>query len=337
MTLFGLLAGCAVESISDEEISTGYAEAIYADYAAASRPGLPGEQHGVQLDVQTAASGALSELAGRSFESIVGLPTYQVEAREGALELSDVHFRALNPSRVDRTELAATVDGFDGVGLPLAEGRYRKLDVTVSIGGAVQRHRAVELCWNALGHCVVFDPNIEFLDSIVNGQRQRRAEGWAPRLQTEPRQKSSPDGNALAVCGLSSNPSITSRSWTWSPYSLVYKNVYGITMVTKNLGGQQSGIRCDSSCNPAPFGYSNSSSAFANIPYSVDCGNKFVSGITDRSGKFEAETKCSHNLIFTAKADATASGVGVSIDIVWDTTGSIDSNGGQTIDTCGFF
>jgi len=109
-------------------------------------------------------------------------------------------------------------------------------------------------------------------------------------------------------------------------------------MVTKNMGGQQAGIRCNSSCYPAPSGYSNSSSAFANVPFWVDCGNAFGSGTTGCTGKFDAETKSSHRLTFSAKADASVANRGsASVNIKCDTTGRIDGNGGQMIDTCGSF
>jgi hypothetical protein len=182
---------------------------------------------------------------------------------------------------------------------------------------------------------VVFDPTIEFLDSIVNGLRQRIAEGYAPRIHEEVGPKG---GTTLARCGMASNPGVTSRSTTWGAYNVTYKNVYQIVMVSKNIGGQQSGLRCDVNCNPAPFGYSNSSNGWANFPFNIDCENKFAQGITGRSGKFEAETKCAHGLQFDVKADATIANQGsASVSINWNTVGSVDANGGAFLDTCAFF
>lgn len=331
------MSACVAQSSRDNEISTKYAESIYADYSAASVQNSARDQLIVTFDVRTAASGALTDLAGRSLESIVGSPAYRVEASEGAVALANVRFSAVDAVSADSAELALSVDGFNDVGLPLDEGRYRKLDVVVSIDGNVQSHQAVEFCWSSVGHCVVFDPTIEFLDSIVNGQRRLRSEGWSPTLQLEARQESTPHESSFTGCALASDPRYIAKWLTWGAYTVTYTNTFGITMVTKNIGSQQAGIRCDASCRPAPFGYSNSSSAFANVPFSVDCGNTFASGTTGSTGKFDAETKCSHRLTFSAKADASVKGVGASIQIAWDTQGSVDSNGGQMIDSCGFF
>jgi len=331
------LAACAAEPARDESARdpSTYAEALYADYAAAAD--LPDGRRGVELEVRTAAAGALPELAGRSIESVVGLPAYRIEAGDGALRISDVRFVALDLAKVDAGELATTVDDLDEAGLPLAEGRYRVLDVAAAIGGDARRHRAVELCWSSLDHCVVFDPAIEFLDSIVSGQRQRRAEGYAPRVEEE-RPAGSEPGPTLARCGLASNPYATSRSSTWGPYTVTYKNLLGIVMVYKSIGGQQSGVRCDASCNPQPFGYSNSSSGYANFPYNFDCGNAAAFGTTGGTGKWEAETKCSHGLQFDVKADFTIANLGsASVAVNWNTVGSVDANGGSLTDTCAWF
>lgn len=330
------LVGCTAESTQDESAQdeSTYAEAIYADYATASAP--PGGQPAVQLDVRTASAGALHELAGRSIESIVGLPEYRIAASDSALHISDVRFVALDMARVNAHELAMTVDGFDDAGLPVGEGRYRALDVAVSIGGDTRTHQAVEFCWSSLDHCVVFDPAIEFLDSIVNGQRQRKAEGYGPIVKEE--RLPIHTGPSLATCGMASNPSTTNRSSTWGAYTVTYKNLYGIVMVYKSIGGQQSGLRCDSNCIPQPYGYSNVSSGYANFPYNFDCGNKAASGITGGTGKWEAETKCTHGLQFDVKADFTVSNLGsASVSINWDTVGSVDGNGGSLTDTCAWF
>ncbi|MEO8672908.1 MAG: hypothetical protein ABI411_16435 [Tahibacter sp.] len=307
----------------------GYAERLYADYAAAGSD--------VSFDVTETASGALKELSGLTLARVAGPTTYALESSEGALTLSDV--KIVNDSaRADSGEADLSIDGFDSAGWPIAEGTYRNLAIRVSVGKDVQSHNAVEFCWAAKNHCVVYDPNILFLDSIVNGQRELKASGWAPVRQYERAEPLAGSKATASHCGLASNPNNIGYSLTWGAYTRKYKNVYGITMVTKNLGSQQSGIRCTSSCNVAPFGYSNSSSAFANIPFSVDCGHAFGSGTTGHTGKFDSETKCAHRLTFSAKADASVEHYGsASVDIKWDTTGSIDSNGGHMIDTCGYF
>jgi hypothetical protein len=55
-----------------------------------------------------------------------------------------------------------------------------------------------------------------------------------------------------------------------------YRNVYGWTLVRKDLGGQQAGISCyvsGSECLSSGFGYSNTSSCYGTLGYSCDCDN----------------------------------------------------------------
>lgn len=310
----------------------GYAERLYADYSAATTSKA-------QLVAREVTGGALADLAGLKLADIVGTTRYSIEADEGALTLSAPHFGATAAAVGDDSTLG--VDGFDAAGWPVAEGTYRVFEVEVVLGKEQRTHRAVEFCWAAKHHCVVYDPSILFIDSVVNGQRELKASGWGAVQNFE---SAAPSGtrlipNALAAhCGLASNPAYVGRSLTWGAYTRTYKNVYGVTMVTKNMGAQQAGLRCNSSCQPAPFGYSNASSAFANVPFSVDCDHAFGSGTTGRTGKFDAETKCAHRLVFSAKVDVSVENRGsAAVDIKWDTTGSVDGNGGHYIDTCGYF
>jgi hypothetical protein len=318
-----------------------YAERLYADYAADS-------EKDVQIQVTAAAAGALPDLAGRTLESIVGLPAHHLEANDGPLTLTGTRFEPLDLDRVNASELGSVVDGFDAAGLPLAEGSYRLLEVAVSIDGERREHRAAEFCWHGLGRCVVFDPTIEFLDSIVSGHRQRKADGWAVKVETgrlddagtETKAADGKSPNATtAVCGLASATWTNYKQLTWPPYTITYYGVFGQRMIEKRFGEQQAGMRCDASCWPAPYGHSYASSAatFNGAAYSVDCGNLAVHGTSGRSIKFQAESRCAHRLTFGARADASFRGAGLGVYIQWDQQGGIDSRGGQVIETCGFF
>ncbi len=307
----------------------GYAETLYADYAQAS-----GQQ--ATFEVRTLDSGRLKQLEGKSFEQIVGTPRYQLEADETPLTLRNARFND-EPGVIDRHELDAGVEGFDEVGLPVDLGTYRLLSVNAVVKGNVRTHQALEMCWKSQGHCVVFDPSITFLDSIVNNQRLAKASGYRVSVQGGGPNLAEGQVGALAVCGLASNPSWTWKQLTWGGWKKDYKNVFGMVLAHKELGGQQSGIRCNSSCNPAPYGYSNSSSGYGNLGYSVDCGWKHNSGVSGRTARWIAETKCAHKLVGSAKANVTLKGVGSGVDLAWDTNGGIDSNGGAYTDTCGYF
>lgn len=308
----------------------GYAEGLYRDYVAM-------HQGVVQVEIKAGEAGPLDQLSGRDMLSLVGLPDHTVVVDdESDIRAPKAGFFEANRDDLYLEDLTAYVDGFAKVGYPLELGDYRLLDVNVQIKGEALRHVAVEFCWNSLGHCVVFDPSIDFLDSAVNSYRAAKATGWD--LQIHEGDSSDLVGGEAASkarCGLASNPSVTSRSYSRGGRTVTYKNLYGITMVQKSVGAVQAGLRCNTSCAPSPFGYANASSAWSNIPFSVQCGNRANSGTSGGRGKFVAKSGCAHRTVLGAKFSATAKGVGLSADVQIDSTGSIDMSGTEYIDTCG--
>lgn len=310
--------------------AAGYAEGIYADYAQDS-----GRQ--IAFALRVVDSGAMKTLEGRPLADIVGSPRYLIKSDQQRFNLRNARFEDA-PTGLDRHDLDAEVEGFDAVGLPVEFGTYRLLSVRTTVAGKTRAHQAIEFCWASLDHCVVYDPNIEFLDSVVNNHRLAKAVGYHGAFTGI---EGAPRGTGLAskagVCGLASHPTWTAAQITWGAWSVNYKDIFGITLAHKSLGGQQAGLRCNSSCYPAPYGYSNSSSGYGNLGYSVDCGWSHNSGTTGRTGKWIAETKCAHKLVGSAKADVTLKGTGSGVSLAWDTNGGIDSNGGAYTDTCGYF
>jgi hypothetical protein len=329
VAILAVISSAGALSAQSDNAGGRYAEGLYADFALAS-----GEE--VSFEIKTVSSGPLKRLEGESFARLVGEPRYRLEFEE--TRSSRVVGLAFEPlaEPVDRTELDGGVEGFDVVGLPVNRGSFRVLEVTATTAGQTRGHRALELCWKSLDHCVVYDPQIEFLDSVVNNYRIAKAEGYGPRIQ-EQTVSTSGDVSAQAVCRLASNRNIIGRSLTWSSRTVKYKNIYGMTLVTKNLGGQQNGITCNSSCYPAMYGYSNSSSAYGSLGYGTDCGWRHKTGTTGRKGKAVSETKCAHKFSGSARADVTVKGTGSGIYLSWDTNGGIDSSGGALTDTCGYF
>lgn len=305
-----------------------YAEGVYADFATAS-------DTLVSFEVRTVSSGPMKRLEGRSFADLVGEPSYRLGFDETrASRIMAPAFQAV-PAQIDRSELDGGVEGFDVVGLPVDRGTYRVLNVRTTMGNETREHRSLEFCWKAQDHCVVYDPQIEFLDSVVNNYRSAKAEGYGPRIQE---QAASTDGiSTQAVCRLASNINIIGRSLTWSARTVTYKNIYGMTLVSKSLGGQQVGITCNSSCYPAMYGYSNASSAWGTLGYNTDCGWRHGTGTTGRKGKSVSEGKCTHSFAGTARADVTLKGTGSGIYLEWSTNGGVDGSGGALTDTCGYF
>lgn len=303
-----------------------YAESLYADFSQASA-------NRVSFDVKTIASGPMKQLEGRSFAQIIGEPRYSLSFEDfRSTKVMNPGF-VLSVPQIDRSELNSGVEGFDVVGRPVSMGQYRNLAIQATINGRTRTHQAIEFCWASLDHCVVYDPQIEFLDSVVNNYRIAKAEGYGPRIQETLADRITP----LAVCSLASNHTIRGRSTTWASRKITYENLFGITVVTKNLGGQQIGISCTTSCAPGMYGYSNASSATTQIGFSADCGNKHATGTTGGRGTANSETKCTHKALGSAKADVSVNGSGASIGLSWDLSGSVNSSGGAMTDTCGYY
>lgn len=332
----GSLAALAALALagSTHALASGYAEGIYGEYAAASGGAI-------SFDLGVLETGPLNELAGQPISQFTGTPAYIV-----IVDNADLHLENVQILPVERVmtgyldDLSTMVDGFAEVGFPLALGEYRLLQVRFKDGDDTREHIALEACWARQGHCVVFDPAIEFLDSEVNNLRSLRASGWAPQVFEEPAEWTLlPDGGDTisARCGLASNPNAISKSTTWGRRTRTYKNLLGITMVSKTIGEVRTGVRCDSSCRPAPFGHSHNSSAWANVPFSVACGAASRGGTSGSTGRYAGRSGCAHRTVLGAKFTATAKGVGLSVDVQIDSTGSVDVNGGVFQDSCRYF
>lgn len=306
-------------------LQTGYAEGLYADYAAAS-------DHTILFEIETLERGRLAELGGTSFGELISVPGHRIDASESGLAITNLALTKNAAEGHGAHDLGFTPADLEEVGYPVEMGTFRKLQVGVSLGDEILTHQAIELCWQEIDHCYVVDPVIVFLDSIVQENRRLRAEGWGPKVLVDR------SATTKASCGLASSPSHIGISYTWGAYTRTYKNVYGMTLVTKNLGSQQSAIRCNSSCDPAPYGYSNSSSCSGTLGWTCACDNAFGVGITGSTGKWIAETRCTHKFTFSAKASASVTNYGsASVDINWTLGGGVDGNGGQIVDSCGYF
>lgn len=307
-----------------------YAERLYADFSTAS-------DQAVVFKLKTVAEGNMAQLEGRTFGEIAGEPNYRIafeETRDS--KLVDGNFDKTYIAK-ERTELDGRVDDFDIVGRPHKEGRYRLLSVTATLKGETRRHHALEFCWETSSHCVVFDPQIELMDSMVANYRQAKAEGIGPEVIEEAATTAFVDGQAAGTCGLASNRGIKSRTLSWGARNLTYKNLYGIVVVVKNLAPQRAGISCDRSCMPQMHADSNVSSAWANVGFSATCANAWNTGTTGKNGKAIAETRCTHKAIGSASASVSRAGKGSGISLAWHLSGSVDGTGGSLSDSCSVF
>jgi len=317
--------------------SRGYAEGLYAEYAA-------GTGNQIVFDVKTLATGSMMQIADVPFGQLVSATDYMVDADQAGTEIRTPRFVAPYTTRgydvFMASELKNTPMGFETVaGRSLKTGIYRKLGVSTTIGSETRQHEALEFCWASLGHCTVLDPTVIFMESTVKNRMNAKAQGWGPKVVEETRaQEPSGEMGTTAVCGLASQPSAIGKQLTWGAWTQNYYNVYGGLLISKQLGGQQAGLRCNSSCQPAPYGYSNVSSCQGFLGWSCSCDNDFGYGSTGGTGKWIAETKCTHKYAFQASASGSVSNLGsASVSISWALDGTPDGNGGYYMDTCGWF
>ncbi|UXI68077.1 hypothetical protein [Tahibacter amnicola] len=329
LSLLVALAGSAVSYAAPLPVPPGYAEGVYSDYTAATR-------NIVVFDLAERESGSMRSLGDRNLASLVGYPTMVIEASESGVHIEKPQFVTVANKVIDQAQLDARLDQFESVGRPLDLGTYRLFDVVATIGKQEHRYQAAEFCWRTQNHCVVYDPSIEFLDSIVRNNRQAALDGWGPKIEY-----SSPTPakvTAAGRCGLASRPTSTRISSRWPNRRITYHNVFGVLMIQKDLAFQEAGVACDVQCRAQPFGASNVSSGFGNFGYGVACDNQPGNGATVREGKYIAETKCTHRLFLNASANATLLNQGtLGVSIAWQTEGSVDGQGGTLRDTCAFF
>jgi len=307
-----------------------YAEGIYSEYAAAA-------DDGIQFEVSTIKSGNLSDIADMDFGKLIEVSDYVIQASQFATHFRNPKFVTATEKNQDLGDLRGNALEFERHGLPVELGTYRLLWIDSSINGDVNRHQAMEMCWSSLGHCVVLDPSIPFLQSMVDNRLRLMGEGWGPRV-TPLRDPVELGRMSKATCGLASHPTWGGIQYTWSAWSVDYKNIFGIVLVHKYLAQQVSGVTCDSTCNPNPFGHSYSSSCYGNIGYRCACDNAFGYGESGSTGKWISETKCTHALLGSVNADVSVSEIGsLSVHLNWDLAGGVDSNGGECMDTCMWF
>ena len=315
--------------------SEGYAETIYRDFAVASGGA-------VSFDVQTIETGKLGALSGLRFSDLTGAPDYVLIADMAGTYLENVQ---LIPTAQIKTlhleDLDESLDGFQKSGLPLEQGSFRLLQVQLQAGEEKRQHVAVEACWKGSGHCVVYDPSVEFIDSLVHNIRRLEAEGWRVEFSEEPAAWTLlPEGSEqmkTGRCGLASQPWTTARSAFFPAYIFRIRNAFNNVVLEKTIGRAESGVRCDVNCNPQPFGYANASSAWAKGLRSVACDNAAIGGVEGSIGRFVGRTGCSHRTVFGAKFKAEAKGVGLQVDVSIDVTGSSHTNGQAFQDACARF
>jgi len=324
-----VLVCCAVALAQSAPKASNYAEGLYAEFAA----GTGGK---VSFQITTLDRGPLTSIQGIPFSSLLSAPPYRLETSDHGTDLLDAHFAVPQNPSYNLHDMANSVDKFSSVGYPVLDGSYRRLNVTGTIGTDTHQWEALEFCWPGLAHCAVLDPVVVFLQSKVDNRLLLASQGWGPRMTPigEDQGVHTPSG----TCGLSSHHNWIGLTITWGAYSVNYKDIFGVTLVHKSLGEQQYGLSCTTSCYPAPFSRSDSSSAWGTLGWTTACARTGgATGKTGRTAREIAETKCTHEFVQQASVSVTIKGSGASISATWKLGGGVDANGGEYTDTCGYF
>jgi hypothetical protein len=309
-----------------------YAEKIYTEYSLAAGGKIA-------FDVTERAHGNITDLRGRTFSHIVGMPSLLLTMSNfDGFVGTDLNYEKVGLDAYRVNDLTKSVDEFEKVGYPIKGGNYRLLDVVANLNGFHEIHQAIEFCWPAQSHCVLLEPTIEFADSIANSRTRLLAEGMGPKITTEPSNFVEGVTTRAGTCGLASNPSVIAKSISWPARTFSLYNAFGATLLTKWLGSVQSGVRCDTSCNVKPFGVANSSSGVGYVGYSVACAFNSTQATVGTTARFVGLSHCNHRYALGATAGITLAGGGtLSVSLSPSGNGTTTSNGGSYTDSCGRF
>jgi hypothetical protein len=230
---------------------------------------------------------------------------------------------------------------FNELGRSTKAAMYALLTVRTSLDGQVTEHQALQACWPSQGYCLVIDPVVRDLEGFAEDRTRLKAQGWKLLMEEAPPAVAEGEVGIQRVCSLNSKPAYGGYSYTWGSFTRTYKNLYGITVVQKTMGGQKIGISCyisGSYCKASGNGYSFASSCWANLGFNCDCENTGnQTGVSGSAARAWSQTKCGHKNVLSGSTNITwsRSGVGAGFTINWGTSGSsVDSSGGTMYDAC---
>jgi hypothetical protein len=341
-----LLIGCGSDGVDDDASTsastTSMAQTTYASTAQTTYTHYQSAAAGrVQFVVTPLDRGKLTDIADRPVNDLVGIPDHWVRMQQRGTDIVDVVRELRNPA-LDEWSQAIDLHRFDQIGHPLAEGTYQLLSVRMTLDGEVSEHKALEACWAVQDYCIVMDPVVQQLSSFAESRRDLLAAGWKVSIVPAGEVFTNTGDHAAltSVCSLNSHPTWGGITYTWSAWTATYKDIFGITLVSKYLAGQQTGISCyvsSGACRSSGNGYSFASSCSATLGYNCSCDNSgTASGSTQPATRAWSETKCTHAFAGNTSISFSWQGVGSSLSLVWNTNGSVDSNGGQAYDACSY-
>lgn len=330
----GLALSLAIGCSETPEAPQGtYAEAVYKNYEDAA---------GGKIDFEVGVidEGALGALVQRPLVEVLGgVSADWIVFQAQGTQLVEVERGPRNAAIDEWTNPPALTD-FDTMGYPVAQGTYRLFGVRATLDGVISEHRALEVCWDTLDHCVVVDPVVMQLDGYYQNRQRWVAEGWAPSSVTDDlADEPAPDTAALAKSCKLSGYGTTSKRFSWPAQYAAGFNIFGWKLYENNIGAQEVSIRCyvnsNGACKAAASSVSHSSSCSTFFPgWSCDCDSIDHFAYSGSTARTAAQTRCVDNF-GGASINASISGGGASFSVSWTaSSGSLYKNGGTYTDTC---
>ena len=319
--------GCSSEPTDNTNTST-YAQDVYGNYEEAA-------EGRIKFDVVELYDGQLADIAKQPLADVLaGVPADWIVFNAEGPKLLEVR-RGPRNAAIDEWTTPPALTDFDTMGYPVADGAYRLLEVRATLDGVTSKHRALEVCWQELDHCVVVDPVVIQLDGYYQNRQRWLAEGWDP-IETE-LEDDVADPNAIKYCRLSRYGTVSKRFYYPAKYAAGY-NALGWKLYENHIGAQDISIRCyvsGTSCKAAASSYSEGSScATFFLGWNCDCDNIDHFGYTGSTARTSAQSRCVNNN-GGASISAGISGGGASFSVTWNTSsGAVYTNGGTYTDTC---
>jgi hypothetical protein len=295
----------------------------------------------IRFSLDLVQKGSLADLAAVPVNDLLGVPGHWVRMEQSGATITNLVREPRDPAQ-DEWSRPVDLRLFEALGRPLSQATYQLLSVHMTLDEQPFEHRALEACWASQSFCIVMDPVVLQLSAFAESRQALVAERWHP-VDTAPLGKVQDRGDGTvtaqaSVCSLNSHPTWGGITYTWNGFTVNYKNVFGVTLVSKYLAGQQVGVSCyvsGSSCRSSGNGYSFASSCSATLGYNCTCENSGNnSGSTQPATRSISETRCTHAFAGNTSISFQWKGTGASLALVWNTNGSVDASGGQAYEAC---
>lgn len=342
------IVGCGAESPAPtpgkeagaRELSGSYPVGTYAEKVYASYQQAAGGK--IRLVLEAVSGGALGEIATRPLPDLLGVPADWIVFNTNGDQIEEVLRGPRNRAIDEWSQSPPSLAEGDAAGLPIADGTYRFLKVSVDMNGETTKHNALEVCWQKEGHCAVIDPVMVGVDSFFRNVAKLQKDG-VPVMVDQPLELVD-DTLRATTCSSAwykSNYGVITTSFTrtWAAKKWTWYNLFGGVVGWVQLGKQQQGLGCQvvsGSCKAYTFGQSDSGSCYAGMLNSCDQDQRYyayASGNQSRVGAMAKGVFASPSTGSSVTAGISGSGLSASITFSIS-SGNQVSSGGMISDTC---